>query len=258
MFSGFLYHVLGESQTVAEPVTEGNFLDHGLFKYIIEATGKSLENWQYAVLTLIWAAMIIIPYLLGSLNFAIIVSKRMYHDDIRKYGSGNAGLTNMLRTYGKKAAVYTLVGDSLKTVVSISLGYLLHGNIGAYVTAFFCILGHIFPIYYRFQGGKGVLTVSVSILMLDPVIFLIVFAIFAIIVGFTKYVSLGSIMCMMIYPLIVNKFYNGLPVLFSVLFAAVVVFMHRSNIVRLWHGEENKISFKKREKSDPKDNDIGK
>jgi glycerol-3-phosphate acyltransferase PlsY len=112
------------------------------------------------------------------MNFALVISKLKYGDDIRKYGSGNAGMTNMMRTYGKAAAGLTLLGDALKAVVSAVIGYISLGEYGAYIAGLFCILGHMFPIYYKFKGGKGVVTVAISILMCDPLVFLILFILF--------------------------------------------------------------------------------
>lgn len=195
--------------------------------------------------------VIISSYLLGSINFAIIISGRKYKQDIREYGSKNAGMTNMMRTYGKKAAALTLLGDALKAVVSCLIGYLLIGSPGAYIAGLFCICGHIFPIFYRFKGGKGVVTTAVSILMCNPIVFLVLLLIFVIIVLFTKYISLGSIICVMLYPLLldsIERIFTGHTspyIIFTMITAALVVFKHWSNIKRLLAGKESKFSFKK-------------
>lgn len=193
-------------------------------------------------------------YLLGSLNFALIISKLKFHDDIRNYGSGNAGMTNMLRTYGKAAAAFTLLGDAAKAALAIVVGALLNGMIGAYLAGFFCILGHMYPVYYKFKGGKGVVTSAVLVLMLDWRVFLVLFAIFFLIVASTRYVSLGSIMCMLIYPLLLYNFNGpGINILFALAIAVLVIFKHRENIKRLLERRENRISFgskKKKPKAD--------
>ena len=137
---------------------------------------------------------IIIPYLLGSLNFAIIISAKQYKQDIRSFGLKNAGMTNMMRTYGKKAAGLTLIGDALKAIVACAVGYLMLGYIGCYIAGLFCVIGHMFPVFYKFKGGKGVVTGAMAILMGDPITFAIILLIFIIIVAFTRYISLGSIM----------------------------------------------------------------
>ena len=190
-------------------------------------------------------------YLLGSINFAIIISGKQYKQDIREFGSKNAGMTNMMRTYGKKAAGYTLLGDALKAVVSCIIGYTLIGHLGAYVAGLFCILGHIFPVYYKFKGGKGVVTTAIAILMCDPFVFLVLITIFVIIVAFTKYISLGSVICVMLCPILSDKFsrlLRGFPTPFSafaIVIAILVVFKHWTNIKRLLNGTESKFSFKK-------------
>ena len=200
----------------------------------------------FIVFALSLIAISVAAYLLGSLNFAIIISGKQYKQDIRSFGSKNAGMTNMMRTYGKKAAGLTLLGDALKAMVSCLLGYAVFGQLGAYIAGFFCILGHVFPIYYRFKGGKGVVTAAVAILMCHPIVFLILLAVFLIIVLFTKYISLGSIMCVLIYPVVLSWFPSGRTfAVFAVLTTVIVVFKHWENIKRLRAGTESKFSFKK-------------
>ncbi len=199
-------------------------------------------------------ACIVFPYLLGSLNFSIIVSKYMYHDDIRNYGSGNAGLTNMYRIYGKKGAAYTLAGDVLKQVISVVIGLLLLGENGAYIAGTFCIIGHILPVYYRFRGGKGVLTTATMVLILDPLMFLLLFAVFALVVLIFRYISLGSIMAGVVYPALVyyKSIVNyGKPpsppsLIFAVFICLLLFVMHRKNIERILNNQESRFSFKKK------------
>lgn len=202
-------------------------------------------------------AVIISAYLLGSINFAIIISGKSYKQDIRNFGSKNAGMTNMMRTYGKKAAGLTLLGDALKAVIACLIGYAIAGQLGAYVAGLCCILGHVFPVYYRFKGGKGVVTAAVTVLMCDPFLFLILFAMFVLIVLFTRFISLGSIVCMLLYPLLldattrfITKASTGTAstspfVIFPILMAVVIVGKHWTNIKRLREGTESKFSFKK-------------
>ncbi len=222
----------------------------------ILAQGASSDN-TYIILMITGVIICIIaPYLLGSMNFAIIISKAKYGSDIRQHGSGNAGMTNMMRTYGKSAAAFTLLGDALKAILSGIIGYAAIGMYGAYIAGMFCILGHMFPIYYKFKGGKGVVTAYASILMCDPVVFLVLLLIFVIIVAFTKYISLGSVMCMLLYPVILDRMHKiiygvtGPYVIIAIFNAALIIFMHRENIKRLLKGKENKFSFKKSEKKD--------
>ena len=115
------------------------------------------DNAASAVSVLMFVIVSVAAYMLGSMNFAIMTSKALYNEDIRNYGSKNAGMTNMFRVYGKKAGFYTLLGDALKTATAVFLGRLLGGENIAYLAALFCVLGHIAPVKYRFKGGKGVL-----------------------------------------------------------------------------------------------------
>lgn len=210
-----------------------------------------------AVAIAMYVLVALIGYALGSLNFGLIISKLVYHDDIRKYGSGNAGTTNMLRTFGKGAAIATILGDALKVVVAILISYLLVGSFmgGGYIAGLCAIIGHVYPIYYGFKGGKGVVTAAITILMLDPGVFLVVFTVFVVVVAIWRYISLGSIISAAAYPMITyaaNTANPGPKVLFAFLIAVFVIFLHRGNIQRLIDGKENKLSFKKSGKK-PKD-----
>ena len=217
--------------------------------YFLNSSDKSTLGLVLFVVSV--AVVIIAAYLLGSINFAIIISGKKYKQDIRDHGSKNAGMTNMMRTYGKKAAGLTLLGDALKAVAACLVGYVLIGAEGAYIAGLFCILGHIFPIFYRFKGGKGVVTTAVAILMCNPIVFAILFLLFVIIVLFTKYISLGSVVCVMLYPLLldsISRIFTGSPtpyVVFAMITAVVVVVKHWGNIKRLAAGKESKFSFKK-------------
>ena len=202
----------------------------------------------------------IIPYLLGSINPAIIFSRLFFHDDIREHGSGNAGTTNTLRTYGKKMAALILFLDFLKAVISVVLGTLILPNQlgGGAIAGIFVILGHSFPIYYKFKGGKGVACLAGVVLMLSPISFVILISVFIAIVAMTKYVSLGSIMGVMLFPVVHTAFYPTQPwtTIGSIVIMVIIVFMHRENIKRLLSGKESKISFKKKEKEEDKGEDA--
>lgn len=189
---------------------------------------------------------IAIPYLLGSINPAILISRVFYHEDIREFGSGNAGTTNMLRTYGKKAAIATFAFDLLKAAVAVILGKLIWESDGGAIAGFFVVFGHMFPLYYRFRGGKGVACLAMVVLTISPITFLILLGIFLVIAIGTRYISLASVMCAMLYPLILRAFANdGLNVAMAVVAAVFVVYMHRENLKRLWEGKESKIDFSK-------------
>lgn len=195
-----------------------------------------------------------LSYLLGSLNFAIIFSRLMHGDDIRRYGSGNAGMTNMLRTYGKKEAAFTLLGDAAKSALSTFLGTLILGDLvaGGYIGGLFCILGHVFPVYYKFKGGKGVVALAMMILFTNPLTFVIMLVIFIALVAGTKYISLGSVMGALAYPLVLNniiKMSGKTPdfrIIIALTASLIIVFLHRANIKRLMEGTENKLSLKKK------------
>lgn len=236
-----------------------------LVQYLIQITGTEGTVAAGAIVAAGVVLCMVIPYLLGSLNFGLIISGKKYHDDIRNHGSGNAGTTNMLRTYGKKAAILTMAGDMLKAVIAVGLGYLiLNLNIvsadgassasdplGAAIAGLFVMLGHMFPCFFKFKGGKGVATAAMVILMIHPITFLICLLVFVIIVVGTKFVSLGSIMGLILYPVVLNAFApdRGSNV-FAIIMALLVVWAHRANIRRLLDGKESKISlFQKKEKA---------
>ncbi len=238
-----------------------DFMYKGLGGYLI--SNHTFTHLSSLILACVgaYALCIIVPYFIGGLNFSIIVSKCIYHDDIRKYGSGNAGMTNMLRTYGKKAAALTLGGDFLKSFVGIMFGRFCFGLDGAYLAGLFVVLGHMFPIMYKFKGGKGVVATATMVLFLDWRLFLILFALFMLLVWATKYMSLGSVICSMLYPLMLSRISTILPapfcgngrtsgfcVIISFIIAAIIVFMHRGNLKRIFNGTESKVSFKKKEK----------
>lgn len=201
----------------------------------------------------VMAAVFVITYLLGSLNFAVIVSRLLYHDDVRSYGSGNAGMTNMLRTYGKKAAFLTGLGDFSKGMASVLIGRLLFAALGiddfdgGYIGAVGVLLGHLFPLYFHFKGGKGILAITGAILLLNPDIFAILFVCFVPIAFITRIVSLASVTGAMAYPILVYikcRIIGRPPMLdvvFSIACVAIILYMHRENIRRLLNGTEKKI-----------------
>ncbi len=204
------------------------------------------EGGSIAVLILGHILCIGIAYLLGSLNFAVIISKIKFRDDIRNHGSGNAGMTNMLRTYGKTAAAMTFLGDAFKAFLSVFIGMLLLGESGTYLAGLGVILGHVYPVFYGFKGGKGVVTAIITVLFIQPLVALIVFAIFLAVVLVTRYMSLGSIIGAAFYPLLVYTFVPGagLKVVYAFLISVFIIWLHRANIMRLKDGTESKIGSK--------------
>lgn len=198
----------------------------------------------------------IIAYLLGSISFSVIISKKMAGFDVREKGSGNAGSTNVLRTVGKKAAAITLVCDILKGVVAILIA-LLAGKDNALLVQLagvFVIIGHTFPIFFKFKGGKGIATSLGVLLMINWQIGLICLVFALILMALTKMVSVGSIAAAILFPVLVlfiNQNYivadsnNWSYLIFSIIIAVLVIFNHRENLKRIFTGKENKLSFKK-------------
>ena len=204
----------------------------------------------------------LIPYLLGSFNTAVFVSTHVLGEDVREKGSGNAGLTNTNRVYGSKVALLVLAGDALKAVVSVLLAWVLFGarfvagfsgNSFAYMAALFCALGHVFPVFYRFKGGKGVLCTFFSALMLCPIVALVLFGVFALILGVTKYVSLGSVIAGLMYSFVLDRMLSlfgmipdGLISLTTIAMGLLIIWCHRDNIKRIMNKTESKFSFKRK------------
>ena len=204
----------------------------------------------------------IIAYAIGSINFSVLISKKMAGFDVREKGSGNAGTTNMLRSVGKKAAVITLVCDILKGVVSIVIAIIV-GNIAKnldrelllQIAGIAVVLGHTFPIFFGFKGGKGVATSLGVLLMSNWQIGLICLVFAVVLMALTRMVSLGSCAAAVLFPvltLFINQHYTVLTdgksgrvyFVYSVILAIIVLYNHRSNIKRILSGTENKLSFK--------------
>lgn len=214
------------------------------------------NNWNSTMLGVAFIICAVVSYLLGSINCGVIISRDKYGRDIRESGSGNAGATNMLRTYGKKAAILTFSGDVLKTVVAVIVGRLCLGYLGAFIAGFFCILGHAYPIFFKFKGGKGVVCISTMCLLTNPGVFLIMLGIFLIVLFGFKMVSLASVMIMVIYPFVlynVGHMGPGIHVALGALSAWFIVYLHRENIKRIYKHQESTISFgKKKDKKEKK------
>lgn len=201
----------------------------------------------------------IVAYLIGSISFSVLISKKMAGFDVREKGSGNAGTTNMLRSVGKKAAVITLLCDILKGVVSIGIA-LIAGNIVknvdkavlVQIAGILVVVGHTFPIFFEFKGGKGVATSLGVIMMINWKIGLICLVFALVIMAFSRMVSMGSVGAAILFPvltLFINTNFiveaSGMKYfIFSVILAAMVIFNHRANIKRIANGTENKLSFK--------------
>lgn len=204
----------------------------------------------------------IIAYLIGSVNFSILISKKKAGFDIREKGSGNAGTTNMLRSVGKGAALITLILDILKGIISILFsifyGFILYKIWNIHVdpailiqiSGICVILGHTYPIYFGFKGGKGVATALGILLITNWHIGIICLVFALILIIMTKMVSVGALGAAILFPVLTLFSYEtyfiepGNYIIYSILIAVIVCFNHRSNIKRLMNGNENKISFK--------------
>ena len=202
------------------------------------------------------AIMAIIAYLIGSINFSVILSKKMAGFDVREKGSGNAGTTNMLRSVGKTAAAITLICDILKGVIAIliAIGFGkifkdVNGALLVQVAGVAVILGHTFPIFFKFKGGKGVATSLGVLIMSNWQIGLICLVFALILIILTQMVSVGSIAAAILYPVLTlfipqNYIVPGNYLIYSIVLAVIIIFNHRENVKRLLNGTENRISFK--------------
>ncbi len=208
----------------------------------------------------IYIVMAIIAYAIGSVNFSVIFSRKFAGFDVREKGSGNAGTTNMLRNVGKGAAAITLICDILKGIVAILIAYFLNkfidgvdGALLVQIAALAVVIGHTFPIFFEFRGGKGVATSLGILICINWQIGLVCLIFALVIMAITKMVSLGSVLAAILYPVLVicqvgKQFFivEGNYIVFSILLALFVIFNHRENIKRILSGTENKLSFSKK------------
>lgn len=226
---------------------------------------------QNLIVIIAFLVIAVTAYLLGSINFAIIFTRLFKKADIRDFGSGNAGFTNVARTAGKTPAILTFVFDFCKGIASVLLSVLIIKNLSffgydgviaplyaEYIAGFCCFIGHIYPIYYGFRGGKGVVTLLSIYLVFNPKIALICLGLFLLIFLISRIVSLSSILSICWAPLLAAFFPNAtvvsqqflvpqyeFEIVMGGLFALIVVLKHIPNIKRLIKGEEKRMSFKK-------------
>lgn len=210
------------------------------------------------------ALVFTIGYLLGSISFAVVISKTFYKQDIRDFGSGNAGMTNVLRTFGVKAAAATFAGDFLKGTFSVVICRLIMNSpqlagveniaffrdLAMYITACGALLGHLKPVFFGFKGGKGISVAFGAMMAGTPLITAAAFAVWLIVVMITKYVSLASILAVASYAVFtfvsfyMTGTYSVPHGVAAILLPAIIIYAHRSNIVRLKNGTERKIGQK--------------
>ncbi len=205
----------------------------------------------------VYIIMAIIAYAIGSINFSVIISKKVAGFDVREKGSGNAGSTNMLRAVGKKAAAITLVCDILKGVIpsliAILIANIMKGSIDkallVQISGVAVAIGHTYPIFFQFKGGKGVATSLGVALITNWQMGLICLVFALVIMALTRMVSLGSISASVLFPvltLFIHEHYiaDGNYLVFGIIMAVIIVFNHRSNLKRILEGKENRLSFK--------------
>ena len=195
--------------------------------------------------------IILVSYLLGCINGSVMVSHFIIKDDVRKHGSGNAGLTNFYRTYGAKYALIVIGLDMGKTVVACLIGGFMFSHLfgdwtlGVLLGGLGCELGHVFPVFFGFKGGKGILSGSMLAILLGWKVALVAWGVFMLLWALTRYVSLGSLAAAVSLPITVYFFlgHNLVYTALAFFMAALVVYCHRENIVRLLHGTENKFKW---------------
>ena len=198
--------------------------------------------WKFVIIALA-------SYLLGSVNSAVIVSRAFMKKDLRTMGSGNAGTTNALRVMGTGPAAFVFLGDILKGIAAALIGSWM-GKDGEMIAAFVVILGHAYPVFFGFRGGKGILTTAAVLLIFDWRIFLMVLYIFIVVVALSHIVSLGSVTAAALMPVLMLIFHPS-PWWYTVVAVVLcggIILLHRKNIVRLVQGTESRSSFKKKTK----------
>jgi glycerol-3-phosphate acyltransferase PlsY len=201
----------------------------------------------------------LLAYLIGALPSSVWIGKKFYNTDVREHGSGNAGATNTFRVLGKKAGTIVLILDILKAWIAVSLLSTLAGNTNVefqLALGLVAVLGHIFPIYIGFRGGKGIASLLGVIIAIHPAAALIAIVFFLITLLITKYVSLSSIIASFAFPVLIYYYFeesNYSLIIFSIMVAVLVLFTHKKNIDRLFKNEESKVTilrktFKRKEK----------
>ena len=234
----------------------GFFKDAFFTKVYNEEAGEYFDTFINEKLTpyiLILVGIAILSYLIGSVSFGVIISK-IKGMDVRKYGSGSAGATNMSRVFGMKTAVLTFALDALKTVISTSIGIMLLGSHGAFVAGLFTVIGHAFPVYFKFRGGKGIACLSAFVLITSPVCFLVLLVVYLVLLFGFKMISFASVMTVIVYPFMLSMTSGfGLEIIAALLISILVVFLHRENIARIFNHEEPKISIGKKKNQEKGD-----
>ena len=201
---------------------------------------------------LVYILVVVLSYLLGNISSSYIISKYVFDSDIRTKGSKNAGTTNALRVFGFKAGLLTFLGDYFKGTIAVLLTYFVAKyfkvdvDLCRYLAALAVVLGHDWPVFLKFRGGKGVATTYGAMLAISPLSTLFAMLFFIVIVGLTRYVSIGSILGVFLFPIFMYIRHDSLGVWTSVILFLLVVYRHRENIYRLINGEERRIDFNRK------------
>ena len=220
----------------------------------MEPTSMSGEIFQNNLLLAgVFLAVAVAAYFCGCFNGAVIVSKYILRDDVRKHGSGNAGLTNFYRTFGGPLTLVVILADVLKAIVAVWIGTAVIGMVtggwmgpvlGKYWAGTFCLIGHMFPCMFQFKGGKGILSGGTIAIMIDWRVALVVWGGFLVLAIVTKWVSLGSCWAGLSFPFVSWFVYQDLIILLlSIVCGGLILWKHRGNIKRILKGEESKFSF---------------
>ena len=191
----------------------------------------------------------VIAYLLGSISTGLLVAKLNHGPNLREVGSKNTGASNVLRTMGLKNGLITFAGDCGKAALACGIGYWTLGRYGAMLAGLMVILGHNWPVFFQFKGGKGVASSCGVMLVCFPIPALIGYVVAIGVIAATRFISLGSMCMLTVYAILVSAFFSGgdlLTILWAVLLAALCILRHRTNIGRLIHGTENKLGQKVR------------
>ena len=199
-------------------------------------------------MTLILTA--VISYLIGSVNSAILLVRGLFHKDIRSSGSGNAGATNAGRSYGAGVGALTLLCDVLKAVVACLIGHALAGQTGQALAGLFCLVGHCWPVFFHFRGGKGMAVGTGALFTIDWRVTLILIAFFLLVFLVGRRVSLSTVLTVIVYPAVYYLMHGAwdITLTLTTVMAVLIVFQHRSNIARIIKGTEPKFSFKRADK----------
>jgi acyl phosphate:glycerol-3-phosphate acyltransferase len=198
------------------------------------------------MMTFFYLLCTVIGYILGCFSTAYIVGRVFGNLDIHEHGSGNVGTTNIMRTLGIKAGIITFIGDAFKGVLAVWIGQWIGHEIGGYICGIAAVIGHTWPIFLKFKGGKGIATSLGTILALQPIIALIMLIVAIGLIALTRYVSLASVGGALAFPIIsiITKWDNKPLIVFSLLLGFMAVYKHKENIKRLIQGKENKFGIK--------------